>query len=261
MIVIADNLNTRNRAYMDALAKRDRDSVAGLAKQLAGAGADMINIQCSLDGAGDEEMLPWVAGIITDTVDCGISLDSRNTAAVQISISACSNPPLVNFISRNEPADRERLVSLIADSEASLVLRASSGMIPVSLEAKLQILEELMELANESDIPNERLFADPSVVHMGRGMGQKHLVNSRECIMMLRELVEPPLNTIAWISNISTGLSRSVKKPLEAAFLTYLAGAGLDAAMVDVMDEHIRKTLYLIKAFRDEVIFSQADIS
>jgi cobalamin-dependent methionine synthase I len=77
----------------------------------------------------------------------------------------------------------------------------------------------------------------------------------------MKELVEPPLNTIAWISNISTGLPKALRKPLEASFLSYLAGAGLDAAMVDILDEHIRKTLYLIKSFRDEIVFSQTDIA
>jgi cobalamin-dependent methionine synthase I len=92
-------------------------------------------------------------------------------------------------------------------------------------------------------------------------MGQKHLVNSHECILVLKELVEPPVNTIAWISNISTGLPKALRKPLEAAFLAYLAGAGLDAAMVDIMSENVGKAIYLIKAFRDEIVFSQADIT
>jgi cobalamin-dependent methionine synthase I len=56
-------------------------------------------------------------------------------------------------------------------------------------------------------------------------------------------------------------MPKTVRKPLEATFLTYLAGAGLDAAMVDVLDGNIRKAIYLIKSFRDEVVFSQADIT
>jgi hypothetical protein len=31
--------------------------------------------------------------------------------------------------------------------------------------------------------------------------------------------------------------------------------------MVDILDEQIKKSVYLIKSFRDEVIFSQADIT
>ena len=261
MIAIADNLNTRNKPYMDALSKKDKKATAALVKTLAASGADMINIQCSLDGAGDEETLPWVSGIIAEAGECGISLDSRNTQAIKKTLSLCKKPPLVNFISKTEPQEKDVLFSLVADAGASLVIRASSGTIPTSMEAKLQIIEELLEMANGADIPNERLFADPSIVHLGRGLGQKHLVNSHECILVMKELVEPPLNTIAWISNISTGLPKTLRKPLEAAFLSYLAGAGLDAAMVDILDEHIRNTIYLIKSFRDEIVFSQADIA
>jgi cobalamin-dependent methionine synthase I len=261
MIAIADTLNTRNRTYIDALVKRDSRALLALVQELQEAGADMINIQCSLDGNGDEDALPWVAGIISHHTEVPLSLDSRNIQALRKTLPLCKEPPLVNFISRTEPEDHAALLSLIGSSGASLVLRASTGTIPSSLEAKLQIIEELLEKANGADIPNERLFADPSVVHISRGMGQGHLVNSHECVRVLNELVEPPVNTIAWISNISPGMPRIVRKPLEAAFLTYLAGAGLDAAMVDVLDQQIRKTIYLIKSFRDEIVFSQADIA
>jgi cobalamin-dependent methionine synthase I len=260
MVAIADNLNTRNRAYSDALVKRDKKALSEIIEKIQAAGADMINVQCSLDGTGDEDMLPWVIDILSDQTASSLSLDSRNIRALEKAIPLCKKPPLVNFISKTEPEDKESLLSLVSGSGASLVLRASSGTIPSSLEAKLQIIEELIETANNADIPNERLFADPSIVHISSGMGQKHLVNSHECIRVLKELVEPPVNTIAWISNISPGMPKAVRKPLEAMFLTYLAGAGLDAAMVDVLDEHVRKAIYLIKSFRDEIVFSQADI-
>jgi cobalamin-dependent methionine synthase I len=260
MIAIADNLNTRNGTYIDALVKRDKKALSEIIEQIQAAGADMINVQCSLDGTGDEDMLPWVIEILSDHTASSMSLDSRNIQALRKTIPLCRKPPLVNFISKTEPEDKESLLSLVSGSGASLVLRASSGTIPSSLEAKLQIIEELIETANNADIPNERLFADPSIVHISSGMGQKHLVNSHECIRVLKELVEPPVNTIAWISNISPGMPKAVRKPLEAMFLTYLAGAGLDAAMVDVLDEHVRKAIYLIKSFRDEIVFSQADI-
>ncbi len=261
MIVIAENLNTRNKLYTDALINRDKKTVAELIKKLKESGADIVNLQCSLDGAGDENTLPWVTEILCDTTDTGISLDSRNLLALKKTIPLCKKPPIINFISETEPEDQEALLSLVSSSGASLVIRASRGTVPTTLEAKLQIIEGLLDMANAADIPNERLFGDPSIVHIGSGMGQKHLSNSHECIRILKELIEPPINTIAWISNISTGLPKALRKPLEATLLTYLAGAGLDAAMVDVLDENIRKAIYLIKSFRDEIVFSQADIS
>lgn len=261
MIIIADNLNIRNKIYMDAVSKRDKNILAKLMKELKESGADIINLQCSLDGAGDEDTLQWVTEVLCDTTDSGISLDSRNVQALKKAIPLCKRPPLINFISETEPEDQEAMISLVSNSGASLVIRASKGIIPISLEAKLQIIEDLLDMANAADIPNERLFADPSIVHVSRGMGQKHLLNSHQCIRVIKEFIEPPTNTIAWISNISTGLPKELRKPLEATFLSYMAGAGLDAAMVDILDKNIKKAIYLIKSFRDEIVFSQADIS
>ncbi len=261
MIAIADTFNTRNKGYVEAISRRAADVLAGMVREVRVAGADMINIQCSLDGSGDEDNLPWVVSVISDIVDIPLSLDSRNIVALEKSIPLCKEPPLVNFISRTEPEDRDALLSLVSRTGSSLVLRASGGTVPSSLEAKLQIIEELIEKANDADIPNERLFADPSIVHIGSGMGQRHVVNSHECILALNELVEPPIGTIAWVSNISSGMQRDVRKPLEAAFLVYLAGAGLDAAIVDILDARLRKALYLVKAFRDDIVFSAADLA
>jgi 5-methyltetrahydrofolate--homocysteine methyltransferase len=261
MIIIAENLNTRNKTYMNAVKKKDKKALKELLKKIEDAGADIINLQCSLDGADDENTLPWVTEVLCHNVDCGISFDSRNVLAIKHALQICKRPSLINYLSDNEPDDQEALLSLISRSDTSLVIRASKGTIPTSLEAKLQIIEDLLEIANEADIPNERLFADPSIIHIEGGMGQRNILNSYECVKVIKDLVQPPLNTIAWISNISTGLPKTLRKPLEATFLSYMAGAGLDAAIVDVFDKHIKRALYLIKSFRDEIVFSKAEIA
>lgn len=259
MLVIADNLNIRNKAYKEAVKGRRKEVLSEFAKSVSHA--DMINVQCSLDGSGDEETLPWVVGIVQEITEKDVCLDSRNIKAIENSILLCKRPPLINYISATEPDEQEELLQLVADSGASLVIRATRATPPTSLEAKLQIIEDLMEMANSADIPNERLFADPSLVHIGRGVGQRHLANSTECIKLLKDLVEPPINTIAWISNVSVGMPIALRKQVEAAFFLYFSGAGLDAAMVDVLDGNLRKAMYLVKSFKDEIVFSPADIS
>ncbi|HAM50617.1 MAG TPA: hypothetical protein DCP92_07955 [Nitrospiraceae bacterium] len=260
MMVVAENLNVRNKPYVEAVRKKDKKTIAKMAKELADAGTELINVQCSLDGVGDEDMLPLAVEAVSDSI-AGISLDSRSLEAIKRCLPICKEPPLVNFISATEPDHGEELLALVAKSKSSLILRASKGTVPTTLEAKLQIIEELIERANAADIPNERLFGDPSLVHIGRGMGQDHIVHSHECVQALNAMVDPPMNTIACISNISVGLPKRLRSRVNASFLYYLAGASLDAAIVDVLDPEIQKAVYLIKSFRDEMIFTPADLS
>ncbi len=259
MIVIAENLNTRNTAYMQAVTEFDPETIKRLSGELVNAGADVINIQCSLDGSGDEEMLPRVVEVIVQSHDPVICLDTRNTEALKRSLSLCTKPPIINYLSLEEQ-NAEEILTLCRNNQCWLIIRALRGIIPTSLEGKMQVLEELIEMANAADIPNVRLFADPSVVHIGRGMGQDHIASSHECILALKEMVDPPINTIAWISNVSVGLNKNLKSRVNSSFMTYMAGAGLDAALLDVLDTEIMKTVYLIRSFRDEIIFSEADL-
>ncbi|HUK99710.1 MAG TPA: hypothetical protein VLX29_02520 [Nitrospirota bacterium] len=52
---------------MKAVRMKDFKSIESMAKELLAKGADVINVQVSLDGIGDEEDLPFV----TDAVQGG----------------------------------------------------------------------------------------------------------------------------------------------------------------------------------------------
>jgi 5-methyltetrahydrofolate corrinoid/iron sulfur protein methyltransferase len=261
MFVIAENLNIRNKDYMEAVKKKNRKGIESMAKELASLGADMLNVQVSPDGIGDEDILPFV----TEAVQQGagglpLCLDSRNVKALKKAIPLCKEPPIINYLSADEKNPTE-ILSLVRETKSNLIIRALKGTVPSTLEAKLMIIEDLIEKANAADIPNERLFADPSVVHIGKGMGQEHLLNAHESIIVLNEIVDPPINTSIWISNVTAGLPKKLKSVVASAYLCYLAGAGLHAAMLNVKDQELMKTVYLIKTFRDEITFAAADLA
>ncbi|HXY54621.1 MAG TPA: dihydropteroate synthase [Nitrospirota bacterium] len=260
MLVIADNLSVRNRAYMEAVKKKDKKAIEAMAKELASKGAELINVQVSLDGIGDEDALPMATESVQQAAGLPLCLDSRNVKALRKTVLLCSEPPIINYLSADEK-NPDELFALVRETKSNLIIRALKGTVPTTLEAKLMIIEDLIEKANAADIPNERIFADPSVVHIGKGMGQEHLLNAHECIVVLNEMVDPPVNTAVWISNVTTGLPKSLKPTVASAYLCYLAGAGLHAAMVNVKDPEIMKAVYLIKSFRDEIIFSPADLA
>jgi 5-methyltetrahydrofolate--homocysteine methyltransferase len=260
MLVIADNLNIRNAEYMAAVKKKDGKAIEAMAKELVTRGADLINVQVSVDGSGDEENLTFAADAVQHGGGIPLCLDSRNTKALAKAIPLCHEPPIVNYLSADEK-NTDELLSLVSKTKSSLVVRALKGTVPSTLEAKLLLIEEYLEKANAADIPNERLFADPSVVHISKGSGQEHLLNAHEAVIVLNEMVEPPLNTIIWLSNVTAGLPKKLKSMVASAYLSYLAGAGLSAALLDVKDAEVMKTVYLIKAFRDEVTFAAADLA
>ena len=127
MIVIAENLNTRNTAYMNALKEFDAETIRRLSGELVDAGADAINIQTSLDGSGDEEILPKVVELVNQSYDTTISLDSRNTEALKRAVPLCKNPPIINYLSLEEQ-NPEEILTLCRNNQCWLVIRALRGI-------------------------------------------------------------------------------------------------------------------------------------
>lgn len=259
MLFIAENLNIRNERFMKALKDSSSDAIQRLAAALVDAGADALNIQASRDGAGDEVNLPKVVRAINQTSSIQLVLDSRNTDALARAIPLCNKPPIISYLAAGA-GNMDEMLGLCQKHDCRLVLRAmKDDIIPSSLDDRLQVIETLIEKANAAGITNQRLLADPSIVHMGRGMGQDYVRICREFVSALDELTDPPVGTIAWISNISTGLPHDIRPLISATFLAYLMGAGMQAALVDVLDEKMAETIYLLRAFNNELIFSAAE--
>lgn len=244
---------------MGAVKRKDVKTIEAMAKDLVARGAELINVQISSDGSGDEDLLPFVTEVVQKSAGIPLCLDSRNVKALSTAIPLCEEPPIINYYSADEKKSDD-LLALVSKTKSSLIIRALKGTVPSTLEAKLLIIEDLLEKANAADIPNERLFADPSVVHISKGMGQEHLLNAHESIVVLNEMVDPPLNTVIWLSNVTTGLPKILKSMVASSYLSYLAGAGLNAVLVDVMDREVMKAIYLIKTFRDEITFAAGDL-
>lgn len=260
MLIIAENLNVRNGRYMNALRKFSPEVIHQLAGELIDAGANALNIQTSTDGAGDEVMLPKVVEAISQVYGTQLVLDSRNEEALGRAISLCRMPPIINHISVGAK-NTDEIIGLCRKNRCRLILRAmKDGIIPASLDDRLQAIETLIEKANEAGISNEDLLADPSIVHLGQGMGQEHVHIYRDFVDALQELTDPPIDTISWISNVSTGSPRELWPRINAILLAYLGGAGLKAAMVDLLDPEMRDTIYLLRVFSNEVVFSGSEI-
>lgn len=260
MLIIAENLNVRNGRYMNALRKFSPEVIQQLAGELIDAGADALNIQCSTDGAGDEVLLPKVAQAISQAYNTQLVLDSRNAEALKRAVPLCKVPPIINHLSIGAK-NTDEIIGLCKENRCRLILRAmKDGIIPTSLDDRLQAIETLIEKANEAGISNEHLLADPSIVHLGQGMGQEYIHIYRDFIETLNELVDPPIGAISWISNVSTGSPRELWPRINSIFLAYLAGAGLKAALVDVLDPEMADTAYLLRVFGNEVVFSASEI-
>jgi len=111
----------------------------------------------------------------------------------------------------------------------------------------------------ESGIPNERLIIDPVIMHIGGGTGQDNAVAVRQTLYGLNELIDPPVRTTCWLSNISMGAPHALRPHINATYLSMLAGHGLWAAYMDVFEAETMRAVRLIRALNNEAVFTMLD--
>ncbi len=261
MLTIANNLNFNNREFLSAVKTGNSDWIARQALALKTAGADMLSISLSLDGDGDEKCMK-TAVVGAREAGLTLSIDSRNPIAQEIAAEAAGKKIIVNYFSADYQRGNEMagILNAASSAGADLVIYPLRKGIPADADERLGIIEDLIEKANSAGISNDRLIVDLMVLHMsGNVRGQEQAVAAQETLYGLSELVEPPIKTTCWLSNISAGSAKSVRPAINSTYLAMLAGLGLWSAYIDVLDKETMRAVRLIKALKNETVYSQLD--
>jgi len=274
MLVIANNITTRNRKVTEALKLRPAESISqkaadriqkqriDLLRELANdcveAGADIldINLQQRLD---EPEIMKLAVETVQEAVKCQLCLSSNRADTLEAGLRACKHPPIVNYISLDKEK-LEEILPLITRYNAEVILSVTGPTALNSTEDILKSAAILVSAANESGISNKRIIIDPGVLHVTSDVGQRHTRTLLELLPALSEIFDPPIRTTSWINNVSAGAPRRLRPVINNTFLAMLAGVGLSSAFVDALHRETMRTVRLIRILRDDAIYSDRDI-
>ena len=260
MLVIANNLSFKNKDFVKAAHAGDKTTMSMMAEVLKKAGADMININLSLDGDGDAK---YMAAAVEAVGKAGLplSVDSRDPAALEAAVGAASGKLILNYVS-GQDSDRaamDRILKLAADKKTDVVLYAMKKGTPADADERLSIISELMERANAAGVENGRIIIDPVILHLGGGIGQEQAVAVQETLYELHELVDPPVRSTCWLANVSAGAPHDLRPVINGTFLAMLAGLGLWSVYMDVLNREMMRTVRLVRALKNEAVYSAID--
>jgi 5-methyltetrahydrofolate corrinoid/iron sulfur protein methyltransferase len=268
MLTIANNITTRNAKLRRAFWRQRRGAwrsqhepakiIADLARQCAAGGADVIeiNIQQHYDLP---EAMEFAVNTVQKATDRRLCLSTNNPEALEAGLHACTQPPIVNYLSIDEERLR-KMLPMIANHNAEAVLLLTEAPTLPDAEDMLKKAAILVGAANESSIPNQRLLIDIGLLHITSDVGQRHLVEAMEFIRAMPEAFDPPVRSTCWIGNASAGAATRLRRPINTALLAMLAGAGLSSAFLNALDRETMRTVRLIRIFLNKVIYSDSEI-
>lgn len=239
MIIIGEKLNGTLKKTAAAIAARDTQYIQDLAHRQVDAGANYLDVNAGTGSGNEAEDLVWLVETVQSTVDIPLCLDSANPAALRAGMEAVDQTPMVNSIS-GEASRLEGILPLVAKQGSPVIaLLLDDSGIPNDVNGRLAIGEKLLARTREAGVPDDHVYIDPLAMAVS--------TNTDGAVIALETMREiragyPEVKFCIGLSNISFGLPG--RKLINQAFLAQLLAAGLDAAIINPMEQGMINMLY-----------------
>jgi cobalamin-dependent methionine synthase I len=235
MIVIGERINASNKTVGEAIARRDGDFIASLAKTQTESGADFIDVNAGdgqYEGTQGKAAMQWLVDTVQAVTDKPLAIDSDNPEIIEAGLQAYRGEKMfINSVTA-EPDKLKAIGPLAAERQAWLVaLSMGTDGIPDNVEQRLKACEKIATQLSKMGVEMEQIFFDPLVLPIS--------VDSRQGMVTLGTIQEiksryPGARTVVGLSNVSYGLPN--RKLINRSFLLMAVHAGLDAAILDPLD-------------------------
>lgn len=236
MIIIGDKLNASIPCIKSAIKAHDEEFLKRVATAQEAAGAGFIDINVGT-GEGDirDEMrdMEWLVGLIMDTVNGKICVDSADPGVLDAGLKAGGDR--VGFINsvKNTQESISEILPIVAEKKDVSIIALAMGEegIPIDVFSRIHCCEEITEHVVLSGISPERLYFDPLVMPISTSSSQGLLT-----LETLKELKRsfPCSKTLLALSNVSYGLPR--RSLINQTFLNIAMYLSVDAILVNPLE-------------------------
>lgn len=226
--MIGEKINpTGRKSLAAALKSRDLEHIRELALRQVAAGAQVLDINVSVPGLDEADLLAEIVQVVAAHVSVPLCLDSNDPKALEAALAVTPGKCLVNSVN-GEEARLARILPLIKERGVAVIgLTMDEKGIPNDPETRLAIAHKIVERAVKAGIPQEDVLIDPLVLTVGADQNAGK-VTLRAIELICKEL---GVNVNLGASNVSFGLPE--RQLINQAFLALAAGAGASCVITD----------------------------
>ncbi|MGI9861692.1 dihydropteroate synthase [Moorella naiadis] len=243
MLVIGERMNTAGKTFYNAVLNRDVDFVLNLARRQIEAGADYLDLNTGHLAEEEGPALRWLRDLLVSNFQIPLCFDSANPDILEDILKDYDGSAIINSISLEEKKRKALLPVLRSYPVKIVALCLDDAGIPESTARRLEIADLLICYLVDNSISLERIFIDPLILAIGAANNAGAM--ALETIHRIKDKY-PGINTICGLSNISFGLPG--RQIINRAFLAMSLSAGLDAAILDPLDQYMMVTIAACEA-------------
>ena len=239
IVIIGERINPAGKPLLrEALKNRDLDYIVKEAILQKNAGADVLDVNVSIKGGNDLELLEAIVKEFNGIIDLPLQFDNTNPVALERALRLYSGVAIINSVNgKQESMDK---IFPVAEKYGAMVIALTMDErgIPKTADERFEIAQKIVEEGKKYGIGESRFLVDCLTLSAASDMEAAN--ETFKAIKMVKEKLG--VKTTLGASNSSFGLpSRDV---LNGIYLTMGFCAGLDAPITDPLSEEIQKSIY-----------------
>lgn len=237
MFFIGERINGMFKDVADAIKKKDKAAIQGLAKKQISCGASALDINVGPSSDKPKEAMEWLVKTVSEVSDIALAIDTTKIDVMEAGLTLCRSKAIINSVNANDEKMKS-LFSLAKKYNASVIgLTMDKSGIPKDAEGRLELAMKMVASAMEHGIDISDLYIDAVILPVN--VAQPHAKEVLRTIKESKMLADPAPKTVLGLSNVSQGAPIKVKGLINRTFLTMAISAGLDAAIMDVTDREL----------------------
>ena len=199
------------------------------------AGADMLDVNMGAPGIDQAAAMETVVAELSMLCATPLSIDSVDPAVIERALKVYPGRALINSVSCKKELMDAVFPLAKKYGAAVLCLPISEKGLPKTADERIEIMRRILSVAVSYGLRREDLLLDPLVLTTA-----SDATAARETLLTLKRYRDEfGLATVMGTSNVSFGLP--ARPHLNAAFLTMAFACGMDAPIVNPLDEDIQK--------------------
>ncbi len=258
MKLIADNLRITLPHIQEALKKQDPEPVRELVLKCIEKKPWAIDINTGPLSRFPKQGMTFFIKAVESVTSLPLLIDTSNPEAMRAGVEAANNEIILNGFSL-ERRKLEQILPLAKASQSKIVgfLLYPNSNVPRDESERLEVALELFEQAVSHGINKEQIIIDPIVPPLAWEDGIVQARTILKVIQRLPELLGFPVETMGGLSNLTTNaIDKGKKTILEQSYISMLASAGLDYALIDILNDRSVRLARVAGLLAREQLFS-----
>ncbi len=244
--IIGERINpTGKKKIKEALKNNDLDYILNEAISQKEAGAHILDVNAGLPEIDERAMMVSLVKELQSLINLPLQIDSVRADVLEAAVREYNGKPIINSVNGKKEV-MEEIFPIVKKYGACVIgLTLDECGIPSKAEERLEIAEKIVSEAVKYGIPKEDILIDCLV--LTASAQQCEVKETVKAVAMVKEKLG--VSTTLGVSNVSFGLPN--RGLLNKTFLAGALAAGLDAPILNPMDQEMMDTVHAFNVLWD----------